>query len=151
MSTNILAVNRRARHDYFIEKEFDAGLCLQGWEVKSLRAGRAQLSEGYVTIKKGEAWLLGSHISPLKTASTHVQADATRTRKLLLTARELKQLTAAIQLSNYTVVPLKLYWRNNLVKISIGLAKGKKSYDKRSTLKTRDWEREQQRLSRYNC
>jgi len=147
--SSILALNRRARHDFFIEKEFEAGLCLEGWEVKALRAMRVQLNEGYVTLKNHEAWLLGCHMSPLKTASTHIQPDPTRKRKLLLTTRELSQLSIAIQRKGYTVVPLKLYWQRNWVKLSIGLAKGKKLYDKRMSLKEKDWEREKQRLIRW--
>lgn len=144
-----LALNRRARYNFSIEKQLEAGLCLEGWEVKSLRANRVQLNESYVIVKKHEAWLTGCHINPLNTVSTHVHPDATRTRKLLLTRRELNQLSAAIQQQGYTIVPLKLYWNKKLAKLTIGLAKGKKLYDKRADLKAKDWEREKQRLSRW--
>lgn len=140
-----IAINRKARHDYQIEQTFEAGLCLQGWEVKSIRAGRVQLQESYVILKNAEAVLLGSHISPLVSASTHVKADPTRNRKLLLTHRELKHLIGSVQRKGYTIVPLKLYWKKNLVKLEIALAKGKKLYDKRETLKQRDFAREKSR------
>ncbi len=144
--SNVITVNRQARHDYFIEETFEAGLVLQGWEVKSLRAGRVNLKESYVLIKDGEAWLFGAHITPLPSASTHVDADPTRTRKLLLHKRELNKLIGLVERRGYTLVPLKLYWKNNLVKLEIGLAKGKKLYDKRAAEKERDWQREKQRL-----
>jgi SsrA-binding protein len=144
-----IALNRRARHKFFIEKTLEAGLHLEGWEVKSLRAHHVQLNDGsYVTIKNHEAWLMGCHISPLSTASTHIHPDTTRTRKLLLTARELKQLSLAVQQQGYTIVPLKLYWQRKFAKLSIGVARGKKLYDKRAALKAKDWERDKQRLSR---
>jgi SsrA-binding protein len=144
-----IALNRRARHNFSIEKQLEAGVCLTGWEVKSLRANQAQLNESYVTIKQHEAWLINCHISPLQTISTHIHPSPTRTRKLLLTARELNQLATAIQQQGYTIVPLKLYWKRNLVKLSIGVAKGKKLHDKRAALKAKDWEREKQRLGRW--
>jgi SsrA-binding protein len=143
---NIIAVNRQARHDYFIEATFEAGLVLEGWEVKSLRAGRVNLKESYVLLKDGEAWLLGAHISPLASASTHVNPDPTRTRKLLLHKQELNRLIGQVERRGYTLIPLKLYWKKNRVKLEIGLAKGKKLYDKRATEKERDWQREKQRL-----
>ncbi|BCX89837.1 SsrA-binding protein [Methylomarinovum tepidoasis] len=145
-SGNVIAVNRRARHDYFIEETYEAGLALEGWEVKSLRAGRASLAESYVLIKDGEAWLFGAHITPLPSASTHVQADPTRTRKLLLHKQELHKLIGQVERRGYTLVPLKLYWKKNWVKLEIGLAKGKKLYDKRAVERERDWQREKQRL-----
>lgn len=145
-SGNVIAVNRRARHDYFIEETYEAGVALEGWEVKSLRAGRASLAESYVLIKDGEAWLFGAHITPLPSASTHVQADPTRTRKLLLHKQELHKLIGLVERRGYTLVPLKLYWKKNLVKLEIGLAKGKKLYDKRAVERERDWQREKQRL-----
>lgn len=145
-----VALNRRARHDYFIENELEAGLCLEGWEVKSLRAGRVQLSESYVTLKNREAWLLGCHITPLNTASTHIHPDSTRTRKLLLTRKELQRLSVSVQQRGYTLIALKLYWKKNWIKLSIGIAKGKKNYDKRAALKQRDWEAEKARLARLN-
>ena len=145
-SSAVIALNKRARHEYFIEENFEAGLALQGWEVKSMRAGKAQITEGYVLIKNGEAWLIGAHISPLRTTSTHVVADPTRTRKLLLHRRELDKLVGAVERKGHTVVPLKLYWKNGKAKIEIGLAKGKKAHDKRDTEKDRDWAREKSRL-----
>lgn len=145
-----VALNRRARHDYFIENELEAGLCLEGWEVKSLRAGRVQLSESYVTLKNREAWLLGCHITPLNTASTHIHPDSTRTRKLLLTRKELQRLSVSVQQRGYTLIALKMYWKKNWVKLSIGIAKGKKNYDKRAALKQRDWDTEKARLARLN-
>lgn len=143
-----IAVNRRARHEYFIEETFEAGLALQGWEVKSLREGRAQIAEAYVTLKNGEAWLLGSHFTPLKTASTHIQPDATRTRKLLLQARQIAQLIGKVERAGYTVIPLDLHWTRGRAKLSIALAKGKKDHDKRASIKEREWKREQGRTLR---
>lgn len=142
----LIAENRKARHDYQIEQTFEAGLVLQGWEVKSLRSGRAQIADGYVIIKHGEAWLLGSHIPPLPTVSTHVTAVPDRTRKLLLHERELSKLIGAVQRQGYTIVPLNLHWKNGSVKLEIALAIGKKLYDKRETEKRRDWERQKARL-----
>jgi SsrA-binding protein len=144
----VIALNKRARHDYFIEENFEAGLALQGWEVKSLRAGKAQITEGYVLVKNGEAWLIGAHISPLRTTSTHVVADPTRTRKLLLHRRELDRLVGAVERKGHTVVPLKLYWKHGKAKLEIGLAKGKQAHDKRASEKDRDWQRQKQRLMR---
>lgn len=141
-----IALNKKARHDYFIEQTYEAGLVLEGWEVKSLRAGRVQLKESYVIIKEGEAWLLGSHISPLSTASTHIHPEPMRTRKLLLHQRELDQLIGAVERKGYALVPLALYWKKGRAKLEIGLAKGKKQHDKRAVEKDRDWQREKQRL-----
>ena len=141
-----IALNKRARHEYFIEETYDAGLSLQGWEVKSFRAGRAQITEAYVLVKDGEAWLFGAHVAPLPTTSTHVVADPTRTRKLLLNRSELNRLIGAVERKGYTVIPLKLYWKNGKAKLEIGLAKGKKAHDKRATEKDRDWSRERSRL-----
>jgi SsrA-binding protein len=143
-----IAQNKRARFDYFIEEKLEAGLALQGWEVKSLRAGKAQITEGYVLIKDGEAFLIGAHVTPLRTASTHIVADPTRTRKLLLHRRELDRLVGAVERKGHTVVPLELYWKHGKVKLAIGLAKGKQSHDKRHTEKDRDWQREKARLLR---
>lgn len=140
--------NRRARHEFSIEETFEAGIVLQGWEVKSLRAGRANLNETYVLLKHGEAWLLGLHISPLKTASTHVKADPTRTRKLLLHMRELKKLLGQVRQKGFTLVPLKLYWNRGRAKCEIALVKGKKIHDKRATQKDRDWSRQKERMLR---
>jgi SsrA-binding protein len=145
----IIAENRKARHDYFIEETYEAGLSLMGWEVKSLRAGRAQLKEAYVFVKDAEAFLFGAHISPLPTASTHVIADPIRTRKLLLNRSELNGLIGAVERRGYTLVPLEMYWKNGLAKVRIGLAKGKKEHDKRATEKDRDWQRERLRLMKH--
>lgn len=141
-----IAVNRKAQHEYFIEERFEAGLALEGWEVKSLRAGKVQLDQGYVLIKNAEAWLFGALITPLMTASTHIEPDAQRSRKLLLHHKELSKLIGSVERKGYTVVPLALYWKNNRVKLEIGLAKGKKLHDKRAALKERDWQRQKARL-----
>ena len=141
-----IAANKKARHNYFIEDVSEAGLSLEGWEVKSLRAGRAQLTESYVHIRNGEAWLLGAHISPLNTASTHVRADPTRTRKLLLHRNELDRLIGAVERKGYTLVPLNLHWTRGRVKLDVGLAKGKKQHDKRASQKDRDWQRQKARI-----
>lgn len=143
-----IALNKKALHDYFIEHKFEAGLVLSGWEVKSLRAGKAQLVDSYVLLKDDEAWLMGAHITPLKTASTHVIADPTRTRKLLLNKRELDKLFGAVQQKGYTCVALSLYWKQHLIKCEIALAKGKKDFDKRHVEKERDADREVQRAMR---
>ena len=142
----LIAENRKARHDYFIDETYEAGLVLQGWEVKSLRAGRAQLKEAYVFVKDGEAWLFGAHVSALPTASTHVIPDPIRTRKLLLNRSELDGLIGAVERRGYTLVPLELYWKTGRAKLRIGLAKGKKEHDKRAASKDRDWQREKSRL-----
>ncbi len=144
-----IALNRRARHDYFIEDRLEAGLSLQGWEVKSLRASKAQITESYVVIKNGEAWLLGAHVAPLNTASTHIHADPTRTRKLLLNRAELDRFIGAVERKGYTIVPLALYWKKGRAKLEIGLAKGKKLHDKRATEKERDWQRQKERVLRH--
>ncbi len=141
-----IAVNAKARHDYFIEERIEAGLVLEGWEVKSLRAGRLQLKESYVVIRQGEIWLLGANISPLASASTHVQADPTRTRKLLVHRRELDRLIGAVERRGYALVPLAMYWKKGRAKLEIALAKGKKQHDKRATERDRDWQRQRQRL-----
>ncbi|MDY6943735.1 MAG: SsrA-binding protein SmpB [Pseudomonadota bacterium] len=143
---SVIAVNKKARHDFLIEDTLEAGLVLEGWEVKSLRAGRAQLVDAYVVIKEGEAWLLGGHITPLPSASTHVMADPQRTRKLLIHRDQLDRLAGAVERKGYALVPLKLYWRKGLAKLEVGLAKGKKSHDKRATEKDRDWQREKARI-----
>ncbi|VVE25125.1 SsrA-binding protein [Pandoraea terrigena] len=140
--------NKKAFFDYFIEERYEAGIALEGWEVKAIRAGRAQIKEGYVVIKHGEIFLIGSHISPLQTASTHIKPDPVRTRKLLLKADEIKKLIGKVEQRGYTLVPLNLHYSKGLVKCEIGLAKGKKLHDKRETEKTRDWERERARLMR---
>ena len=149
-SGSTIALNKRARHEYFIEETFEAGLVLQGWEVKSLRESKVNLSEAYVLMRDGEAFLFGCHISPLPTASTHINPDPVRTRKLLLHQRELGQLFGSVAKKGLTCVPLKLYWKRGLVKCEVALAKGKKLHDKRATEKTRDWNREKQRLLKQN-
>lgn len=145
-SNSNIALNRKANHEFFIEDRYEAGLVLQGWEVKSLRAGRIQLDQSYVLVKNGEAFLFGALITPLQTASTHINPDPQRTRKLLLKNRELNKLIGSVERKGYALVPLSLYWKNNLVKLEVGLAKGKKLHDKRATEKERDWSREKQRL-----
>jgi SsrA-binding protein len=146
-----IALNKKARHDYFIEERFEAGVVLEGWEVKSLRAGRAQLVDSYVIIKNGEAWLLGALITPLQTASTHIHPQAQRTRKLLLHKEELNRLIGAVDRKGYTLIALALYWKNGRVKAEIGLAKGKQAHDKRDVERERDWEREKGRIMRHSA
>jgi len=145
----MIAVNRRARHDYFIEDRFEAGLALEGWEVKSLRAGNAQLTEAYVNLRKGEAWLVGAHFSPLKTSSTHIKTEPTRARKLLLHRNELDRLIGAVERKGYALVPLDLHWFKGRAKLNIGLAKGKKQHDKRADRKDRDWQRQKERILKH--
>jgi SsrA-binding protein len=142
----LIAENRKARFDYFIEQRYEAGLALAGWEVKAMRAGRAQLKEAYVYLRGGEAFLIGAHISPLSSASSHVAADPVRTRKLLLHRSELQHLIGAVERRGYTLVPLELYWKAGRAKLDVGLAKGKKQHDKRAVQKERDWQREKARL-----
>ncbi|HTT06190.1 MAG TPA: SsrA-binding protein SmpB [Steroidobacteraceae bacterium] len=144
----VIAENRRARFDYFIEERLEAGLALEGWEVKSMRAGKAQLAEAYVYLRNGEAFLIGAHLSPLRTVSTHKSADPVRTRKLLLHRSQIDHLVGATERRGYTVVPLELYWKEGRAKLQIGLAKGKKQHDKRATEKDRDWQRDRARLMR---
>ncbi|GJM06795.1 MAG: SsrA-binding protein [marine bacterium B5-7] len=148
LSSSDIAVNRKARFNYAIEDTMEAGLVLQGWEVKSLRAGHAQLSESYISIKRNEAWLIGSHVTPLKTASTHIKPDPIRERKLLLHRHQINQLLGLAKQAGYTMVPLKLYWHKGRAKCLVGYAKGKKQHDKRETLKQRDWDRSKQRILR---
>ena len=143
-----IAENRRARFDYFIEERYEAGLVLEGWEVKALRAGKAQITESHVFVRDGEVFWIGAHINPLKTTSTHVIADPARTRKLLLNHSEIAHLIGAVERKGYTIVPLELYWQRGKAKIRIGLAKGKKQHDKRETEKERDWTRDKARLLR---
>lgn len=147
--SSTIALNKKARHDYFIEESQEAGLVLEGWEVKSLRAGRAQIAEAYVVVRGGEIWLVGANITPLTSASTHVHADAGRSRKLLLQRREIDRLIGAVERAGYTMVPLKLYWKKGRAKLEIGLAKGKKEFDKRATDKDRDWQRERSRILKH--
>lgn len=146
---NTIAQNKKARFDFELEEKFEAGLMLQGWEVKSLRAGKGQITDSYVLFKNGEAWLIGAQIMPLQTVSTHYVTDPTRTRKLLLKQRELERLIGATQQKGYTCVALSLYWKGHLVKAEIALAKGKQLHDKRQTEKERDWNREKQRVVRH--
>ncbi|HCH49848.1 MAG TPA: SsrA-binding protein SmpB [Proteus sp.] len=141
-----IALNKRARHEYFIEDEIEAGLSLQGWEVKSLRAGKANISDSYVVMRDGEAYLFGANITPLNVASSHVVCDPTRTRKLLLKQRELDSLYGQINRDGYTVVALSLYWKNAWCKIKVGVAKGKKDHDKRDTIKDREWKLDKARI-----
>lgn len=142
----IIASNKHAYYEYFIEEYYEAGLCLQGWEVKSLRAGHSNLKESYVLLRNREAFLFGCHISPLNSISTHITAEPTRTRKILLHRGEIKKLIGSVERKGYTIIPVAMYWKNNLAKLRIGLARGKKEYDKRRLIKDRDWERNKQRL-----
>jgi SsrA-binding protein len=144
----LIAENRKARFEYFIEERYEAGLSLQGWEVKAMRAGRAQLAEAYVYLRGGEAFLFGAHISPLASTSSHVSADPVRTRKLLLHHSELSGLVGAVERKGYTLVPLELYWKSGRAKLQVGLAKGKKQHDKRAVEKDRDWQRDKARVLR---
>lgn len=140
--------NRKAFHDYFIEQRLEAGIALEGWEVKAMRAGRVQLQDAYVIVSNSEIFLIGCNISPLVSTSTHFIPDPTRTRKLLLHAEQISRLIGAVEQSGYTLVPLDLHYKNGRIKLEIGLAKGKKQYDKRQSEKEKDWRREQQRLLR---
>lgn len=140
--------NKKAFHDYFIEERYEAGLVLEGWEVKAIRAGRVQLKEAYVVVKKEEVWLIGCHISPLATASTHIKPDPIRSRKLLLHANEIRKLIGKVQQAGFTLVPLNLHYTKGRVKLEVGLAKGKKLHDKRATEKEREWQRDKARLMR---
>ena len=149
-SPNSICLNRKARHDYHIEEQFEAGLVLEGWEIKSLREGRGQIKDSYVRMKNGEAWLMGAHISPLETASTHINPDPTRSRKLLLHAKELNKLIGATERQGYTIIPLNIHLKRNRAKLEIALAKGKKTYDKRQSEKQQQWSRDKQRLLKKN-
>jgi SsrA-binding protein len=143
-----IALNKRARHEYHIDRRFEAGIALQGWEVKALRAGRINFGDSYAIVKKGEIYLFGTSIPPLISASTHVVADDRRTRKLLLNRREIDELIGAVERKGYTLVPTAMYWKANHVKVELGLAKGKQDHDKREAEKLRDWDREKQRVMR---
>ena len=145
-AANTIVVNKKARFDYFVEESIESGVALEGWEVKSLRDKRLQLKEAYVVMKDGEAWLIGAHISPLPTASKHVSADPTRSRKLLMHRREIDRLHGAVERQGYTVVPLRMYWKRGRAKLEVGLAKGKKQRDKRAVNRERDWQREKARV-----
>jgi len=150
VSSNTIATNKRARHDYFIQDRYEAGIALMGWEIKSIRAGKCQLVDTYVLVKNGEAWLLNAHIEPLNTASTHVVTNPTRDRKLLLHQKEIARLFGAVNQEGYTCVALSMYWKKHLVKVDIGLAKGKKDHDKRASIKEHDWNRQKQRVMRQH-
>ena len=149
-SDSTIVLNRKASFDYFIEAQYEAGLVLEGWEVKSLRAGKINLSDAHVIIKYGEAFLLGSQIQPLITTSTHSIPDPTRSRKLLLNKKELNHLIGSVERQGYTIVPLSLYWKKNKIKIKIALAKGKKEHDKRDSVKNREWQRDHSRIMKKN-
>ncbi|MEX0732940.1 MAG: SsrA-binding protein SmpB [Aquisalimonadaceae bacterium] len=149
--SNVIAVNKKSRHDFFIEDTLEAGLALEGWEVKSLRAGRLSLAEGYVVVRRGEVWLIGSNVQPLPSASTHVVPDPARTRKLLLHGKEIARLTGSADREGYTLVPLRMYWKRGRAKLEIGLGKGKKKYDKRETQKQHDWQRQKERLLKHRA
>ncbi|MBK6617041.1 MAG: SsrA-binding protein SmpB [Nitrosomonas sp.] len=143
-----IAQNKKAFHDYFIEEKHETGLVLEGWEVKAIRAGRVQLKEAYVVIRRGELFLIGCHISPLSAASTHIHPDPVRTRKLLLHAAEISRLIGNVERAGYTLVPLDMHYKTGRIKLEIGLAKGKKQHDKRESEKNKEWERDRQRLMR---
>ena len=143
-----IAQNKKAFHDYFIEEKYEAGVVLEGWEVKAIREGRVHLKEAYVVIQHGEIYLIGCHVTPLGSASTHVRPDATRTRKLLLHSEQIAKLIGKVERAGYTLVPLDMHYTRGRIKIEIGLAKGKKQYDKREAEKERDWEREKGRIMR---
>lgn len=145
-AAHTIALNKKARHDYFIEERLEAGIALEGWEVKSLRAGKTQLGEGYILLKDGEAFLFGALITPLPAASTHIQPEPRRTRKLLLHRREIGHLIGAVERKGHTIIPIAMYWRNGRVKLELGVARGKKQYDKREEEKRRDWRRQQEQL-----
>ncbi|MCZ0955241.1 MAG: SsrA-binding protein SmpB [Rhodospirillaceae bacterium] len=144
-----IARNKKARYNYFIEERFEAGLALVGWEVKSLRAGKAQLSEAYVTLKDGEAWLFGAHVTPLSSASSHVEADPARARKLLMHRREIDRLIGLVDRRGFTLAPLELYWKEGRAKLAVGLARGKRKRDKRAAEKDRDWARDKARILKH--
>ena len=145
-----IAQNKKAFHDYFVEERYEAGLVLHGWEVKAIRAGRAQINDAYAIVKDGELWLIGAHISPLLAASTHVNPDPVRTRKLLLNAAEIKRLVGAVTQRGYTLIPLDLHYNKGRIKLEIGLARGKQKHDKRADERDREWQREKQQLLRRN-
>jgi len=147
---NLIAANRKARHEYTLEDYFEAGIVLEGWEVKSLRAGKAQLTDSYVIIKNNEAWWLGGLITPLLSASTHIKPEGQRTRKLLLHKSELNKLIGAVERKGYTLIPINLHWQRGRAKMEIALAKGKQLHDKRAAAKEQDWQREKQRMGKLN-
>lgn len=146
MSESTIALNRQAGFEYFIEERFEAGVVLEGWEVKSLRAGRINLKESYVLVKDGELWLFGAHISPLPTASTHIKPDPLRTRKLLMHKQQISRLIGQVERRGYTLVPTAMYWKAGRAKLEIGLARGKQLHDKRAAIKEREWQRDKARV-----
>lgn len=146
----VIAVNRKARHDYFIESKLEAGLVLEGWEVKSLRAGSVQITEAYVQLRNNEAWLIGAHFTPAKTTASYTRADPTRSRKLLVQRFELDRLVGAVERKGYALVPLDLHWTNGKAKLEVGMAKGKKQHDKRADKKDRDWQRQKERILKHS-
>ena len=148
--SSTITLNKKARHDFFIEERLEAGLVLEGWEVKSLRAGNVQIRDSYILLKEGEAYLFGALITPLPTASTHIHPDPQRNRKILLHRNQLNKMISAVERKGYTLIPTAMYWKHGRAKIEIGLAQGKKSHDKRQTEKERDWQREKQRLLKHN-
>ncbi len=145
---NLIVLNKRAGHEYFLEDRFEGGLVLEGWEVKSLRAGKVQISDSYLIIKNGAVWLFGAHITPLPTAATHTNPDPVRTRKLLLHQKEISKLIGLKERKGYTLIPISLYWKKNRIKLNFAIAKGKQLHDKRDTEKKRDWQREKARVMR---
>lgn len=145
-TSSTIALNKKSRHDFQLEERLEAGLVLEGWEVKSLREGRVQIRDSYVLLKGGEAFLMGVHITPLATASTHIRPDPTRTRKLLLNRQELNKLIGAVERKGYSLIPTAMYWKKGRAKLEIALAKGKKAHDKRASEKERDWQRQKQRI-----
>ena len=147
---NTIALNKKAKHDYQLEDRFEAGLALEGWEVKSLRAGKVQMRDSYILLQNGEAYLFGTLITPLPTVSTHIKPQSQRNRKLLLHRSELNRLIGAVERKGYTIVPTALYWKNGKVKLEVALAKGKQAHDKRQTEKDRDWQRQKQRIMKGN-
>ncbi|MCK9188145.1 SsrA-binding protein SmpB [Acidithiobacillus sp.] len=144
--SSTIAINREAKHEYFIEERFEAGMVLQGWEVKSLRAGRLNLRDSYIVVKNAELWLLGAHISPLLTASTHINPDPTRTRKLLMHREQINRMIGSVERKGFTIVPLAMYWKQGRAKVEIALVKGKQEHDKRATAKEREWQRDKARI-----
>ncbi|ACH82708.1 MULTISPECIES: SsrA-binding protein SmpB [Acidithiobacillus] len=144
--SSTIALNREAKHEYFIEERFEAGMVLQGWEVKSLRANRLTLKDSYIIVKNAELWLLGAHISPLPTASTHINPDPTRTRKLLMHREQINRMIGSVERKGFTIVPLAMYWKQGRAKVEIALVKGKQEHDKRATVKDREWQRDKARI-----
>ena len=144
--SSTIALNREAKHDYFIEERFAAGMVLEGWEVKSLRANRLTLKDSYIIVKNAELWLLGAHISPLPTASTHINPDPTRTRKLLMHREQINRMIGSVERKGFTIVPLAMYWKQGRAKVEIALVKGKQEHDKRATVKDREWQRDKARI-----